>query len=53
MLEFLFNAEQYSIVCVYITLKKNLLPVDEHFNCFHLLFIVDSDAVNVDVKTSL
>lgn len=48
-ISFLFKAEYYSIVCVYLLLFTHL-PVDRYLRCSYLLAIRSRATVNMDVR---
>ena len=49
---FLFMAEQYSIVYMYQNFFIHSF-VDEHLGCYHVLAIVNSDAMNNRIRVSI
>lgn len=49
---FLFEAEWYSTICMYLILFI-YLSVDRHWDCFHLLTIVKNAAVNIGAQVSV
>ena len=50
---FIFMAELYSIVCIYVHMHTISSEDSGHLGCFYVLALVDSAAMNVKIGTEI